>query len=184
MSRIAIVSHSGSGHTQRLAEAVTEGAGGQLYKIEADGSLGDAAWTRLADAAAIVFGSPTLMGSVSWQFKKFADTSSKPWFSGAWKNKLFGGFTNSAAMNGDKHSTLHYFITLAMQHGGVWVGLGAMPSSSKAAKRDDINYLGSFAGAISQSPFDASPAEMFSGDLETGRLYGKRIAEIAAKWQP
>ena len=46
------------------------------------------------------------MGSVSWQFKKFADASSKPWFSQAWKNKIAAGLTNSATMNGDKLSTL------------------------------------------------------------------------------
>jgi multimeric flavodoxin WrbA len=61
------------------------------------------------------------MGSVSWQFKKFADASSKPWYTQAWKDKIFGGFTASANVNGDKHSTLHYFMTLAMQHGGIWV---------------------------------------------------------------
>jgi multimeric flavodoxin WrbA len=87
-------------------------------------------------------GSPTYMGSVSWQFKKFADASSKPWFTQAWKDKVFAGFTNSATMNGDKLSTLHYLFTLAMQHGGIWVGTGMMPSNSKAAQRNDVNYVG------------------------------------------
>ena len=73
------------------------------------------------------------MGSVSWQFKKFADASSKPWFTQAWKNKIAAGFTNSATMNGDKHSTLHYMFTLSQQHGMVWVGTGLMPSNNKAA---------------------------------------------------
>ena len=36
----------------------------------ADGKGG---WKLLAAAKTIVFGSPTYMGSVSWQFKKFAD---------------------------------------------------------------------------------------------------------------
>jgi NAD(P)H dehydrogenase (quinone) len=62
-------------------------------------------WATLNDADAIIMGSPTYMGSVSWQFKKFADASSKPWFSQAWKDKIFAGFTNSATMNGDKLST-------------------------------------------------------------------------------
>ncbi len=44
------------------------------------------------------------MGSVSWQFKKFADASSKAWFTMAWKDKLAAGFTNSATLNGDKFS--------------------------------------------------------------------------------
>ena len=54
------------------------------------------------------------MGSVSWQFKKFADASSKPWFGQAWKDKIAAGFTNSASMNDDKHSTLQYMTTLSM----------------------------------------------------------------------
>jgi multimeric flavodoxin WrbA len=121
------------------------------------------------------------MGSVSWQFKKFADASSKPWFSQAWKDKLFAGFTNSATMNGDKLSTLHYMFTLAMQHGGFWVGTALMPANSKAAQRNDVNYVGSFSGMMAQSPSDASPAEMLPGDLETARLFGKRVADAAAK---
>ena len=54
------------------------------------------------------------MGSVSWQFKKFADASSKTWFGQAWKDKIAAGFTNSASMNDDKHSTLQYMTTLSM----------------------------------------------------------------------
>ena len=51
----------------------------------------------------------------------------------------------------------------------------------RAAQRNDVNYVGSFSGAMAQSPSDASPAEMLPGDLETARLFGKRVAEVAAK---
>ena len=51
------------------------------------------------DAAdAIIFGSPTYMGMASWQFKKFADATSKRWFTSAWKDKVAGGFTISATL--------------------------------------------------------------------------------------
>jgi multimeric flavodoxin WrbA len=126
-------------------------------------------------------GSPTYMGSVSWQFKKFADASSKSWFTQAWKDKVFAGFTNSATMNGDKHSTLHYLITLAMQHSGIWVGTGMMPSNTKAAQRNDVNYVGSSSGAMAQSPSDSSPDEMLPGDLETARQFGQRVAKVTAR---
>ena len=181
MTQIAIVYHSGYGHTQRMAQAVAEGSGGQLIAIDADGNLPAGGWEQLKAADAIIFGSPTYMGSVSWQFKKFADASSKPWFSQDWKDKLFAGFTNSAAMNGDKFSTLSYMFTLAMQHGGLWVGLGIMPSNSKAAQRNDPNFLGGFSGAIAQSPSDASAGEMLPGDLETARSLGRRVADVAAR---
>ena len=188
MTKLTIVFHSGYGHTKKLADAVLAGAQGvadtdaSLLTIDADGNLPDDAWTRLAASDAIVFGSPTYMGTVSWQFKKFADASSKPWFSQAWKGKLFAGFTNSASMNGDKQGTLHYMMTLAMQHSGFWVGTGLMPANTKAAKRDDINYLGSFGGLMSQSPSDSSPDEgPLPGDLETGRLFGAHVAESAKR---
>lgn len=182
MTNIAVVFHSGYGHTLRMAQSVAEGAGADLVAIDAEGNLSDAGWATLSAADAIIMGSPTYMGSVSWQFKKFADASSKPWFSQAWKNKVFAGFTNSATMNGDKLSTLHYLFTLAMQHGGIWVGTGIMPSNSKAAQRNDINFVGSFSGAMAQSPSDASPTEMLPGDLETARLFGQRVAEVAARF--
>ena len=184
MTQIAIVYHSGYGHTQRMAQAVAEGSGGQLIAIDADGNLPAGGWEQLKAADAIIFGSPTYMGSVSWQFKKFADASSKPWFSQDWKDKLFAGFTNSASLNGDKFSTLSYMFTLAMQHGGLWVGLGIMPSNSKAAQRNDPNFLGGFSGAIAQSPSDASAGEMLPGDLETARSLGRRVADVAARTRP
>ena len=183
MSKISVVYHSGYGHTKRMAEAVAEGAGATLVAIDAEGNLTESDWTALNAADAIILGTPTYMGSVSWQFKKFADASSKPWFSQLWKDKVFAGFTNSATMNGDKLSTLHYLFTLAMQHSGIWVGTGMMPSNAKSAQRNDINYVGSSSGAMAQSPSDSSPAEMLPGDLETARQFGKRVAEVTAKFK-
>jgi NAD(P)H dehydrogenase (quinone) len=182
MSKIAIVYHSGYGHTKRMAEAVAEGAKGELVAIDAEGNLTEAQWATLGAADAIVFGSPTYMGSVSWQFKKFADASSKAWFTQAWKNKIAAGFTNSASMNGDKLSTLHYMFTLSQQQSMIWVGTGLMPSNSKAAQRNDVNYVASYSGAMAQSPSDASPDEMLPGDLETAKLFGARVAEVAGKF--
>ena len=181
MSKIVVVFHSGYGHTQRMAQSVAEGAGATLIAIDSEGNLPEGGWDALNDADAIILGSPTYMGSVSWQFKKFADASSKPWFSQQWKDKLFAGFTNSATMNGDKLSTLHYLFTLAMQHSGVWVGTGMMPSNAKAAKRNDVNYVGSSSGAMAQSPSDSSPDEMLPGDLETAKLFGQRVAQTATR---
>ena len=184
MAKVVVIFHSGYGHTLRMAQSVAQGADAELVAIDADGNLTEAQWATLTAADAIIMGSPTYMGSVSWQFKKFADASSKPWFSQQWKDKVFAGFTNSASMNGDKHSTLHYLFTLAMQHSGIWVGTGLMPSNSKAAQRNDINYIASFAGAMAQSPSDASPAEMPQGDLDTAKLFGERVAAFAAKVYP
>lgn len=181
MAKIAVVYHSGYGHTQRLAQAVAEGAGADLIAIDAEGNLPEGGWETLSEASAIIFGSPTYMAGPTWQFKKFVDFSSKAWFTQAWKDKLFAGFTNSASINGDKQVVLDYFFHLAMQHGGLWVGSGMMPANSKAATRNDVNRMGSFSGAMAQSPSDASVAEMFPGDLETGKLFGQRVAQVAAR---
>ena len=181
MSKIVIVYHSGYGHTAKVAQAVAEGSGGALLTIDAEGNLPAGGWEQLAAATTIVFGSPTYMGSVSWQFKKFADASSKPWFSQAWKNKLAAAFTNSASMNGDKLSTLHYLFTLSQQHGMLWVGTGMMPSNSKAATRNDINYIASSAGLMTATPSDASAEEMVPGDIATAKAFGARIADVSAK---
>ena len=177
-----IVYHSGYGHTKRMAEAVAKGADASLIAIDAEGNIPEDGWETLNAADAIVFGSPTYMGGPSWQFKKFADASSKPWFEEKWKNKIFGGFTNSASINGDKLNTLQYFVLLAGQHGGVWVSLAMKPANVKASKRDDPNRMGSYIAPMAQSDADAAPGEMSEGDLETARLYGVRVAKIASRF--
>jgi NAD(P)H dehydrogenase (quinone) len=190
MTQIVIVFHSGYGHTRKQAEAVHAGAaevaGATVTSLalDAEGNLPEGGWDRLAAADAIVFGSPTYMGMASWQFKKFADASSKVWFGQGWKDKIAAGFTNSASMNGDKLSTLHYLFTLAMQHSMIWVGTGMMPANHGKAVRDDLNYLGAFAGAMAVSPSDVGPDQAPApGDLATARAFGKRVAETTQRWQ-
>ena len=181
MSKIVIVYHSGYGHTKKVAEAVAETSGGKLLAIDAEGNLPEGGWEQLAAAGTIVFGSPTYMGSVSWQFKKFADASSKPWFGQAWKNKLAAGFTNSATLNGDKFSTIQQMMTLSQQHGMLWVGMGMHAPNAKASTRDDPNNVGGYAGLMTVTPSDASADEMVPGDIATARLFGQRVAETAAR---
>ncbi|NMG65576.1 NADPH-dependent FMN reductase [Azoarcus indigens] len=180
-SSVSIVFHSGHGHTAKVAQAVAEGCDATLLAIDEHGCLPPAGWEQLAAARAIVFGSPTYMGSVSWQFKKFMDASSSVWARQGWKDKLAAGFTNSAGINGDKLATLHTFFTLSQQHGMLWAGTGMMPSNAKAARRGDVNYLASFAGLMTATPVDATPDEMIAGDLDTARLFGRRIADVVRR---
>ena len=182
MAKVAIVYFSGYGHTAKQAVAVAAGvreAGEAIVlPIDQEGNLPETGWDSILEAKAVIFGSPTYMGSVAWQFKKFADASSKPWFQLAWKDKLAAGFTNSASINGDKGATISYLMTFAMQHGMLWIGTAIMPSNAKAAQRNDVNWLGAFSGALAQSPSDSSPDEgPLPGDLETARLLGVRVAE-------
>lgn len=185
MSKIAIVYFSGYGHTVRQAEAVqrgAEGAGAEvtMIRIPQDGDLPAETLETIGTADAIVYGSPTYMGGVPWQFKRFADASSKPWFGQLWKDKLAAGFTNSASLNGDKFSTMSYFWTLSQQHGQLWVGPGILPSNKLASGGGDTNWAGGFGGAYAISPSDSTPEQApFPGDLETARILGERVARFA-----
>jgi len=179
---ITVVYHSGYGHTAKVAEAVAAASGGQLLAIDAEGNLPEGGWEQLAGARAIVFGSPTYMGNVSWQFKKFAEASSRVWAREGWKDKLAAGFTNSASINGDKHAVLQALFTLSQQHGMLWVGMGMLPSNTKAARRDDPNYLAGFAGLMTATPSDAGVDELVPGDLATARAFGERVAAVVRRF--
>jgi NAD(P)H dehydrogenase (quinone) len=181
-SPISIVFHSGYGHTEKVAQAVAEGSGGTLLAIDAQGDLAPEGWERLAASRAIVFGSPTYMGNVSWQFKKFADASSAVWARQGWKDKLAAGFTNSAGLNGDKLAALHAMFTLSQQHGMLWAGTGMPPASLKASTRDDLNHLASFAGLMAATPSDAGADELVPGDLATARAFGHRVADLVQRF--
>lgn len=182
MSKMVIVFFSGYGHTRKIAQAVASSIpAAQLIEIDAQGEITEAQWADIAAAKAIVLGAPTYMGSVPWQFKKFADASSKVWASRGWQDKIFGGFTNSASYNGDKQVTLSWMQTFASQQGGIWVSLGMLPSNTKEATRNAANYMGSSVGAMVQTPSDASVEEIPAGDMETVVTYAKRVLSIAEK---
>ncbi|MGR3485142.1 MAG: flavodoxin family protein [Paracoccaceae bacterium] len=187
MTTIAIVYHSGYGHTAKVAQAVRDGAvgaGAEVAVIEAD-ALGDPGgddWAPLEAADAIVFGSPTYMGSVSGPFETFADKTSKVWFVQGWKDKIAAGFTVSSALAGDKHGALQRMHVLAMQHGMVWVGAGDLPGTPAhpADDPDNVNRLGYFIGAAAQAGQEAAPeAEPMSSDLAMARALGARVARWA-----
>ena len=184
MGKVAVVYHSGYGHTAAIAKAVARGAAidGVEAKLISVTDI-DKHWDELKDADAIIFGTPTYMGGVSAPFKTFMDASSKVWGEQVWKDKIAAGFTHSASQGGDKFNTLTHLFTFAMQHGMIWTGTGMMPSNTKAATRNDLNFVGGFSGLLTQSPADASPDEAPPpGDLETARAFGARIATVTARW--
>jgi len=180
MSKIAIVYHSGYGHTKVLADSVAAGAravpGTEVALIPVAEAETRAAELDAADA--IVFGAPTYMGSASAPFKAFMDWSSKVWFGQGWKDKLAAGFTNSASQSGDKLNTLMQMAVFAMQHGMIWVGLGLMPgNNSSKGSVDDLNRIGSYLGAMAQSDSDASPEKApIESDRKTAEHLGRRVA--------
>ncbi len=179
---VSIAYHSGFGHTAVLAEAVRTGAteAGATVNLINVAEITEAQWEQLDASDAIVFGSPTYMGTASGAFHVFAEATSKRWFTRAWQDKLAAGFTNSASKSGDKLHTLQFFTVLAAQHGMHWVGLGAMPGwNSSTASENDINRLGFFLGAGAQTNNDQGPEGVHKADIATAGLLGRRIAEQA-----
>ncbi|WP_405011880.1 flavodoxin family protein [Kitasatospora sp. NBC_01539] len=180
---VAVAYHSGYGHTAVLAEAVVRGAaatGADTVQIAVD-TITEEQWAELDAADAIVFGSPTYMGTASGAFHTFAEETSKRWFSQAWKDKLAAGFTNSGSKSGDKLHTLQFFTVLAAQHGMQWISLGLHPGwNSSTASENDLNRLGLFLGAGAQTHTDQGPEGVHPADVLTAEHLGERVARQAA----
>lgn len=190
MSKIAIVYHSGFGHTDVLARDVAQGvtdsgATADLLRIDsAQADFGEF-FDRIADADAIIFGSPTYMGSVSAPMKAFMDASAKVYFTRQWKDKLGAAFTVSGSPSGDKLNTLTSLALFAAQHGMVWIGTGQNPGNNDdtSAATDVENRLGSFIGAMAQAANDSAEVTPGAGDRATARSLGHRVARAAARWR-
>jgi NAD(P)H dehydrogenase (quinone) len=187
---VKVVFHSGSGNTKALAEAVHKGATGnaesELMEISGsqiiDGRFQDDAFlAKLDQADAIIFGSPTYMGMVSGQMKCFLDATSSRWMSGSWNSKLAAGFTTSLGLSGDKQSTLSYLVTVACQHGMIWISSDS-PNSLFSGDAMDMatNRLSSSTGVMSQVNFGAEFKPTF-GDLKTAEMLGARVGMLISK---
>ncbi|MCU0599362.1 MAG: flavodoxin family protein [Desulfobacterales bacterium] len=186
MTTIAIVYHSGYGHTEVIAKAVARGVesieGIRLLFLKADEAQKQL--DALTGCDAIIFGCPTYMGSAAASMKAFMEASSKVWMNQGWKDKIAAGFTNSGSQSGDKLNTLIQLMIFAMQHGMIWAGLGLMPGNNNSkGSVHDINRIGSFAGAMSQSNVDEGPEKSpIESDQQTAELLGRRVAEITRRW--
>ena len=185
MTSVAVVYHSGYGHTAEVAKAVAHGANlvegirAKLIRVEDI----EKHWQDLDEAEAIIFGAPTYMGSASAPFKAFMDASSKVWFKQGWKDKIAAGFTHSGSQGGDKYNTITQLFTLAMQHGMIWAGLGLMPgNNSSKGSLNDLNRLGSFTGAMTQSNVDQGAEAIPASDLKTAEHLGRRVAQVALQF--
>lgn len=192
MSKLFVVYHSTDGHTKLQAEAVHKGASA-VDGIDAQIMTAAEAIERmdeLDDADAIIFGTATYMGNMAAEMKRFLEASVEKYLEVSWKNKIAGAFTNSAAFSGDKLNTLQGLFIFAMQHRMIWVGIGMSTSANDANGMEKVegpgpdthNRVGSFIGPMAASfhvdPPDAPP----KGDIETAKLYGKRVAEITLQF--
>lgn len=179
MKKIAVVYHSGQGHTEYIARCVGEGARGvpgvEVSLLKAESLAAEP--ERLTEFDGFIWGSPTYLGGVSGVFKGFMDTTGRLWRSQALKGRLAAGFTVSNLPSGDKQSTLLAMFVFSMQHGMLWAGNALLPEQHQGVPEEQaVNRLGSWAGLMAQAGH-AAPADDFApGDVRTARLFGRHVA--------
>ena len=185
---ITIAYHSGYGHTAKVAFAVADGAkkiAGSNVELVNEAEINEQGWAKLDNSHAIIFGCPTYMGGVSAKFKEFIDSASGRWMQQKWKDKIGAGFTNSGSYSGDKLSSLFSMTINAMQHGMIWVGNSMMSASVKGIEGPDsaqLNRVGSWLGVATQSNNESPEISPPSGDIETAKLFGERVAKITKQF--
>jgi NAD(P)H dehydrogenase (quinone) len=178
---VVIAYHSGFGHTATLASAVASGArsGGVRVIVIAVDAMTDADWDVLDTADGIIFGSATYMGNVSAGFQAFAEKTGRRCLNGSWRDKVAAGFTNSGAKSGDKLSSLMSLAVFAAQHHMHWVNLGLSAGWTTAAgSENDLNRLGFWLGAGTQTDMDADPDQVHPADVRTCEHLGHRVALV------
>jgi multimeric flavodoxin WrbA len=180
MNRLALIYHSGHGHTAHIANHVAEGAkevpNTDVHVIRAEDLTGQPG--ELLKFDGYLFGSPTYLGGVSGTFKSFMDATGGLWRTQQLKGRLAAGFTVSSLPAGDKQSTLVSMFVFSMQHGMIWVGNPILPEQHRGVPYDEAaNRLGSWSGLMAQAGH-SSPADSFvKGDIKTARMFGRNFSE-------
>ena len=179
---ICVAYFSGAGHTALLAGAMVAGAGGSGFAKAIDvTAMEPSDWELMDGAQAIAFGAPTYMGSTAARFDQFLEEAAATrWDSGAWRDKIAGGFTIASHGSGDKGVALQRISTYAAQMGMIWVGQAEIGAPVKP-ERSGINRDGSWLGLMATSSRDKT-VMVEPGDLETARLYGERLSMAARRW--
>jgi multimeric flavodoxin WrbA len=182
MKSIAIVYHSASGRTERIAQTIASGArhvpGCEVRLLKAQELIEQP--QALLAYHGLVFGSPTYLGGVSAPLKALMDATGPLWRQQMLRGRLAAGFTISALPAGDKQSTLISLFTFCMQHGMLWAGNPILPEQHLGVPVEEAaNRLGSWSGLMAQA--DKTAADFCPGDLKTARLFGEHFAETLAR---
>ena len=199
--KVLVVFYSMYGHIAKMADAVAEGAREikgadvvirrvpetlppdaleKMGATEAQKSLSHipvCTVDELAEADAIIFGTPTRFGNMCGQMRQFLDATGQLWMKGALVGKAGSAFTSSATQHGGQESTLLSFHITLLHQGMVVVGL---PYSFAGQMRTDEITGGSPYGAstIAGSKGERTPSD---NELAAASFQGKHVAAIAAK---
>ena len=198
--KIDIVFYSMYGHVYRLAEAVAEGArsikGAEARLFQVAELVPDAALEKsgakaarkafahvpvlepsgLAEADALIFGTPTRFGMMAAQMRNFLDQTGGLWAKGGLVGKV-GSVFSSTGTGGGNESTIMSFVNTLMHHGMVYVGLPyACPELA------DVSEVkgGSPWGAATIAGADGS-RQPTARELSQARFQGAHVAKIAVK---
>lgn len=175
---MAIVYHSGYGHTKIVATHIRNGALKEIDQVDLLSTIeAQDNFETLHNADTLIFGSPTYMGTISSDFKKFMEATGKFWYQQKWKDKLAAGFTNSSTVNGDKLNTLQQLVLFAAQHSMLWISTGVLPRFDNDSQLKAPNGLASYLGLMTLSDNSINQVNPPQG-LETAELFGERIARI------
>jgi NAD(P)H dehydrogenase (quinone) len=201
MPRIQIIFYSMFGHVYRMAEAVAEGArqvqGAEvsLYqvqelvpedKLKASGALEArkafahlpmAEPEQLAQADALIFGTPTRFGNMCAQMRNLLDQTSSQWQKGELIGKVGSVFTSTASQHGGQETTLTSFHTTLLHHGLIIVGVPY--SEQRLLTMREISG-GTPYGATTIADADGSrmPSD---NELAIARTQGARVADVTAR---
>ena len=199
--KILVVFYSTYGHVYKMAEAIAEGAKTvegteveirrvpetlpqavleKMGAVDAQKSLShiaEATVDDLAEADAVIFGTPTRFGNMCGQMRQFLDATGQLWAEGSLVGKVGSVFTSTATQHGGQESTILTFHVTLLHHGFVVVGL---PYAFQGQMRMDEITGGSPYGASTIAGGDGSrmPSE---NELDAARFQGKHVAGIASK---
>jgi NAD(P)H dehydrogenase (quinone) len=199
--KVLIVYYSTYGHVHKMAEAIAEGVGqvdgaeavlrrvpetlppevlekmGAVDTQKAQAHVPICTVEELAEADAVIFGTPTRFGNMCGQMRQFLDATGQLWAKGALVGKVGSVFTSSATQHGGQESTILSFHISLLHHGFVIVGL---PYAFQGQMRIDEVTGGSPYGAstIAGGSGERMPSET---ELDGARFQGRHVAEIAAK---
>jgi NAD(P)H dehydrogenase (quinone) len=201
MAKIQVVFYSMYGHVYRLAEAVVQGARQvtktevTLYQVpelvpekeleksgakaarKAFAHIPVAQVDKLAEADAIIFGTPTRFGNMCAQMRNFLDQTGSLWMKGTLIGKVGSVFASTATQHGGQETTITSFHTTLLHHGMIVVGV---PYSQQGLLNMKEITGGTPYGATTLADADGSrqPTE---NEITIARFQGKHVAEIANK---
>jgi len=132
---------------------------------------------RLAEADAIIFGTPTRFGNMCAQMRSFLDQTGGLWMKGALVGKVGSVFISTATQHGGQETTITSFHSNLLHHGMIIVGVPY--AESRLMNMTEITG-GTPYGASTLAGADGS-RQPSANELAIARFQGKHVATIARK---